>query len=69
MEAKQLETTQHSDKAIKCSCFDAIKKFLDTLGKKWGHAKKAQKSDILTTRRFTPCGIGLKGFRITACQS
>ena len=38
-EAKQLETLQHLDKALKCGCFDTIKKFLDTLGKKWGHAK------------------------------
>ena len=38
-EARQLETTQHFDKALKCSCFDTIKNFLGTLGKKWGHAK------------------------------
>ena len=38
-EARQLETTQHFDKALKCSCFDTIKKSIGTLGKKWGHAK------------------------------
>ena len=32
-EAKQLETMQHFDKALECSCFDTIKKFLGTLGK------------------------------------
>ena len=31
-----------------------------TRAKKWGHAKQAQKSDILTTRGFNPCGIGLR---------
>ena len=38
-EAKQLETSQHFDKALICSCFDTIKKFLGVLEKKWGHAK------------------------------
>ena len=38
-EAKQLETSQHFDKALICSCFDTIKKFLGILEKKWGHAK------------------------------
>ena len=58
-ETKQLETSQHFDKALICSCFDTIKKFLGVLEKKWGHAKQAQKSDILTTRGFNPFGIGL----------
>ena len=59
-EAKQLETLQHFDKALICSRFDTIKKFLGILEKKWGHAKWAQKSNILTTRGFMPCRIGLK---------
>ena len=59
-EDRQLETTQHFDKALKCSCFDTIKKFLGTLGKRWDHAKYSQKLNILTTRGFTPFGIGLK---------
>ena len=58
-EAKQLETVQPFDKALKCGCFSNIKKFQGSLGKKWGHAKRVQKSDILTTRGFIPCGIGL----------
>ena len=45
-EAKQLETSQHFDKALICSCFDTIKKFLGILEKKQGHAKQAQKSNI-----------------------
>ena len=58
-EAKQLETLQHFDKALICSRFDTIKKFLGILEKKWGHAKWAQKSNILTTCGFMPCRIGL----------
>ena len=60
-EAKQLETVQPFDKALKCGCFSNIKKFQGSLGKKWGHAKRVQKSDILTTRGFEWCRIGLKG--------
>ena len=59
-EAKQLETVQPFDKALKCGCFSNIKKFQGSLGKKWGHAKRVQKSDILTTRGFQWCRIGLK---------
>ena len=51
---------QPFDKALKCSCFSNIKKFQGSLGKKWGHAKRVQKSDILTTRGFEKCRIGLK---------
>ena len=58
-EAKQLETLQHFDKALICSRFDTIKKFLGILEKKWGHAKWAQKSNILTTCGFMSCRIGL----------
>ena len=60
-EAKQLETVQPFDKALKCGCFSNIKKFQGSLGKKWGHAKRVQKSDILTTRGFEWCRIGLRG--------
>ena len=59
-EAKQLETVQPFDKALKCGCFSNIKKFQGSLGKKWGHAKRVQKSDILTTRGFEWCRIGLR---------
>ena len=58
-EAKQLETSQHFDKALICSRFDTIKKFLGILEKKWGHAKWAQKSNILATCGFMPFGKGL----------
>ena len=51
---------QPFDKALKCGCFSNIKKFQGSLGKKWGHAKRVQKSDILTTRGFEWCRIGLK---------
>ena len=57
-EAKQLETVQPFDKALKCGCFSNIKKFQGSLGKKWGHAKRVQKSDILTTRGLQWCRIG-----------
>ena len=59
-EAKQLETVQPFDKALKCGCFSNIKKFQGSLGKKWGHAKRVQKSDILTTRGLQWCRIGLR---------
>ena len=55
-----METLQPCDKALKHGCFVTIKKLLDSLGKKWGHPKKVQKSDVLTTRGFNPFGIGLK---------
>ena len=58
-EAKQLETVQPFDKALKCGSFSNIEKFQGSLGKKWGHAKRVQKSDILTTRGFEWCRIGL----------
>ena len=51
---------QPFDKALKCGCFSNIKKFQGSLGKKWGHAKRVQKSDILTTRGFEWCRIGLR---------
>ena len=50
---------QPFDKALKCGCFGNVKKFQGSLGKKWGHAKRVQKSDILTTRGFQKCRIGL----------
>ena len=50
---------QPFDKALKCGCFSNIKKFQGSLGKKWGHAKRVQKSDILTTLGFEWCRIGL----------
>ena len=50
---------QPFDKALKCGCFSNIKKFQGSLGKKWGYAKRVQKSDILTTRGFERCRIGL----------
>ena len=53
-EAKQLETMQPFDKALKCGCFGNVKKFQGSLGKKWGHAKRVQKSDILTTSGLDP---------------
>ena len=59
-EAMQLESLQPFDKALKCGCFGNVKKFQGSLGKKWGHAKRVQKSDILTTRGFQKCRIGLK---------
>ena len=62
-EAKQLETVQPFDKALKCGCFSNIKKFQGSLGKKWGHAKRVQKSDILTTRGFQWCRIGLTAYK------
>ena len=45
--------------------FGSVVKYLSqcTLGKKWGHAKKAPKSNILTTRGFNPCRIGLRAQR------
>ena len=51
---------QPFDKALKCGCFGNVKKIQGSLGKKWGHAKRVQKSDILTTRGFQKCRIGLK---------
>ena len=39
-EARQLETTLHFDKALKCSCFDTIKKFLGSLGKNGAMLKR-----------------------------
>ena len=59
---------QPFDKALKCGCFSNIKKFQGSLGKKWGHAKRVQKSDILTTRGFEWCRIGLIVDEIE-CQS
>ena len=54
-----METLQPCDKALKHGCFVTIKKLLDSLGKKWGHPKKVQKSDVLTTRGFDPMWNGL----------
>ena len=58
--AKQLETLQPFDKALKCGCFGIVKKLQGSLGKKWGHAKRVQKSDILTTRGFQQYRKGLR---------
>ena len=53
---------QPFDKALQCRCFGNVKKFQGSLGKKWGHAKRVQKSDILTTCGFQKCRIGLRLF-------
>ena len=58
--AKQLEILHPFDKALKCGCFGNVKKFQGSLGKRWGHAKRVQKSDILTTGGLQWCRIGLK---------